>query len=167
MRGDAKILAGLLTAGWIGLSSTAAAAGAWKYGEDSRGHPELQYLANGKATFFIGCGRAFGLHVHYPGIAGKSEQPASITISAGKASMVFKGEFQETTEDMATEFLQWDLGYRRQDPELFGKRWKAKLTRLLDLLGSGKPLKVSAGKDSFQLPPNDAQNWREPFDGCG
>ena len=166
MRGDVKLLAGLLAAGWIGLLSTTASAGAWKYDEDSRGHPQLQYLEGSKATFFIGCGRAFGLHVHYPGKAGKSG-PASISISAGKASMVFKGEFQEPDEEMATEFEQYDLGYRRQDPELFGKRWKTKLTRLLDLLGSGKPLVISAGKDSFQLPPNDAKDWRKPFDGCG
>src|SRR5689334_18003663 len=68
-RGDVKQLSGLLSAGWIGLSSTAASAGAWKYDEDSRGHPQLQYLEGSKATFFIGCGRAFGLHVHYPGNA--------------------------------------------------------------------------------------------------
>ena len=60
-----------------------------------------------------------------------------------------------------------DLGFRRSDPEIFGKRWKAKLMRLADLLGSGLPLTISAGKDSFQLPPNDSQNWRELFDGCG
>jgi hypothetical protein len=166
MRGDVKILAGLLAAGWIGLSSTVVSAGEWKYGEDFRGNSELQYLEGGKTTFYIGCGRAFGLHVHYPRNARKSG-PATITISAGKASMAFKGEFQEADKEMATEFLQWDLGFRRQDPELYGKRWKAMLSRLLDLLGSGKPLVISAGKDSYQLPPNDAKNWREPFDGCG
>lgn len=166
MRGNFTLLAGLVAAGWIGLWSNAALAGAWKYGEDFRGNSELQYLEDGKTIFYIGCGRAFGLHVHYPGKARKSG-PATITVAAGKASMVFEGEFGETDATMATEFLQWDLGYRRQDPELFGKRWKAKLSRLLDLLESGKPLTVSAGKDSYRLPPNDAKDWRKPFDGCG
>ncbi len=31
-------------------------------------------------------------------------------------------------------FVQWDLGYSRQDPELFGKRWDRHLSRLLDLI---------------------------------
>ena len=166
MRGNFRLLAGVMAAASIGLWSTAVLAGTWKYGEDPRGNSELQYLENGKALFYIGCGRAFGLHVHYPGKA-KKDGAAAITITAGKASMNFKGEFEEPDAEMATEFLQWDLGFRRQDPELYGKRWKAMLSRLLDMLGSGQSLTISAGKDSYQLPPNDAKNWREPFDGCG
>jgi len=32
---------------------------------------------------------------------------------------------------------------------------------------SGEPLTISAGKNSYQLPPIDAANWRRPFERCG
>jgi hypothetical protein len=155
----------LAIVGSIGLTS-AASAGTWKYGEDPRGNSELTYTEDGKAKFYIGCGRAFGLHVKYPGTAKKSGK-ASITIATAKAKMNFDGEFEEPSADLPTTFLQWDLGFRRQDPELFGKRWKAVEKRLFDLLESGEPVTISAGGNSYQLPPNDAQGWRAPFDGCG
>lgn len=106
MRASFRMLAGLLAAGLVGLSSSASLAGAWKFGQDPRGNNELQYLEDGNATFYAGCGRALGLHVHYPGKA-RNSGPASITIASGKSSMAFKGEFEETSDTMATEFLQW------------------------------------------------------------
>jgi hypothetical protein len=141
-------------------------AGAWKFEEDSRSASLLTFSENGKTLFFLGCGRGLGLHAKYPGPARKTGK-ASITLASAGASMAVDGDFEDLRDDeMATDFVQWDLGYSRQDPELYGTRWKAQFARLLDLLGSGQPLSISAGTDSYQLPANDAANWRESFDGC-
>jgi hypothetical protein len=160
-----KLSAGFAGIVWIALL-TSSFAGAWKFEEDSRGTPLLTYAENGKTIFFLGCGRGLGLHAKYPGVARKSGE-VSITVASAGASMVLDGGFEEPPgDDMATDFVQWDLGYRRQDAELYGKRWKAQFAQLLDLLGSGQPLTISAGKDSYQLPTNNVANWRAPFDGC-
>src|SRR5438105_15051674 len=42
--------------------------GAWNFRIEERGHPELSYSKDGKSIFYVGCGRAFGLHAVYPGI---------------------------------------------------------------------------------------------------
>ena len=144
-----------------------ALAGTWTFGREARGNPELKYVEDGKAIFYIGCGRAFGLHVKYPGTPGAEEDPATITLTSGKSSMSFEGEFEAPFEDMATTFLQWDLGFDRKKPELFGKKWEAVRDRLLDILDSGNPLVVSTGRDSYRLPANDARKWRKAFDHCG
>jgi len=69
--------------------------------------------------------------------------------------------------NFATEFAQTYLGYAKQDSRVYGKKWLAMRARLYALLGSGEPLTISAGKDSYQLPPIDAANWRKPFEACG
>jgi len=144
-----------------------ALAGSWIYElEMPREAPTLKYVDGDKATFLMGCGHAFGLHLKYPGVA-KKDGAASITIAAGKRKMTFKGEFEEPFEDVDATFVQWDLGYRRQDPDLYTKKWDAVRDRLLDLLDSGARLTISAGKDSYELPPVDAKNWRKPFEECG
>ena len=162
MRLGTKRLAALAS---IALS-TAVNAGEWKYGQDPRGHDELTYHEDGKITFYMGCGHAFGLHARYPGTPSKSGN-ATIVISNGKTSLTFKGDFEEPDDELATQFGQFDLGYRRQDPRLYRKKWKAEAAKLYDLLGSGRPLTISAGKDHYQLPPVDAKGWRAPFDQCG
>jgi hypothetical protein len=162
MRNGATWLAALL----IGAIAAPAMAGSWKHEKDAQGHDMLTYREDGKATFLLGCGHAFALHVKYPGEA-KKEGDATIAIASGKKSMAFKGSFEEPAEDFVTTFLQFDLGYRRQDPELYGKKWEALRDRMLDLLDSGKPLTISAGKDSYSLPPIDANGWRKPIGECG
>jgi len=153
--------------------ATPAAAGTWKYEVDRNDGHELTFNEDGKVTFYLGCGRFFALQVKYPGKA-KEEGKARITISAGKATMAFDGEFVPPVKvevpkpmDFATEFAQTYLGYAKNDPRVYGKRWLALRARLYALLGSGEPLKISAGKDSYQLPPVDAANWRTPFERCG
>jgi len=166
MKARMNLAAMVVGASLVALASPSAA-GSWKYAETKSGNPELKYIENGKATFYIGCGRAFGLHVKYPGKPGEEEKPAAITISNGKDSMSFKGEFEKPFEDMATTFRQWDLGFERQDPDLYGEKWKAVRDQLLNLLDAGQPLTISADKDSYKLPPNPARKWRASFDDCG
>jgi hypothetical protein len=69
--------------------------------------------------------------------------------------------------NFATEFAQTYLGYAKQDPRVYGKKWLALRARLYALLGSGQPLTILAGKDSYRLPPIDAADWRKPFERCG
>lgn len=158
----AALITGLVT------PASSALAGSWIYElEMPRESPTLKYVEGDKATFLMGCGHAFALHIKYPGEVGKQGEPASLTISAGKRKMTFKGEFEEPFEDIAGTFVQWDLGFRRQDPDLYMKKWDALRDRLLDLLDSGARLTISAGKDGYELPPVDAKNWRRPFEKCG
>jgi len=155
-------------AAWLaGALVTPVLAGSWKYELDAQDHSILTYREDGKVMFFLGCGHAFALHAKYPGEAKKEGDDASIVIASGKKSMTFKGKFEEPSEDLPTTFMQFDLGYRRQDPALYGKKWEALRDRLLDLLDSGKSLTISAGRESYTLPPVDAANWRKPLAQCG
>jgi hypothetical protein len=80
--------------------------------------------------------------------------------------MQFKGEIGQAHDDdppNTTHFLQWDLGYRRQDPALYGGAWKKLKNRFLDLLGSGQPLTISAEGKSYMLPAVDAADWKKQF----
>lgn len=67
-------------------------------------------------------GRQDGLlQAVYPGAPKKEGVKAVITVATAKARLRFKGEIGEAHDDdppNATHFLQWDLGYRRQDPAL-------------------------------------------------
>ena len=61
-------------------------------------------------------------------------------------------------------FVQWDLGFSRQDRELYGRRrWKRLEARLLDFLDSGRPLTVSAEGKSYELPAIRIRGWKERF----
>ena len=144
-----------------------ATAGAWKLEFDNRDLPALSYRDQGKVTFMLGCGRALGLHARYPGEAGRAGK-ATITIGNGRKSIKLVGEFEEiSADDDATKFVQWDLGFSRQDPELFGPRWKRVLARLLDLMEGASPLTISSRTASYQLPKIDAAGWRGAIERCG
>jgi hypothetical protein len=167
-----NLLSVVIAIGWLGLSPAFAADG-WKYQVVPNDGHELTYSEADKVTFYLGCGRGFALQLKYPGIA-KKEGKARVTIANAKSKMTFDGEFVEPIEvevpvpmKFATEFSQTYLGYAKQDPQVYGKKWLALRARLYALLGSGEPLKILAGKDSYQLPPIDAANWRKPFEGCG
>ncbi len=166
MAGGAR-LSGLLAAVlWLGAATAFAADGAWRFGTEDRDHPELRYVKDGKSVFYVGCGHAFGLHAVYPGRPMKPGAKAAITIATAKARMQFKGEIDEAYDDDppgATHFVQWDLGYRRQDPALYEARWHKLEDRLLDLLDSGAPLEISAEKRSYTLPAVDAPEWKKRF----
>jgi hypothetical protein len=172
MIGALRRLAALAAIGWIGVAP-ASAAGAWQYQVIPNDGHVLTYADDGKVTFYLGCGRGFALHAKYPGAAAK-EGKARITISNGKDEMALDGDFEEPVAvkdpvpmNFATEFRQSYLGYAKQDDRVYGKKWLALRARLYALIGSGEPLTVTAGKDSYQLPPVDAPNWRKPFATCG
>lgn len=154
----------IIAIGAICCWPAAAADGGWKFEIDERGHPDLTYSENGAEVFSVACGRAFGLHANYPG-ARDGKNVAVITIASSKYKMAFKGEIDTGGPDdkRPAYFTQWDLGYRRQDPRLFGKAWHAHKNRLLNLIDSGRPLTISAENKSYVLPPVDAPNWKAQF----
>jgi hypothetical protein len=165
------VLAGLVAILGIGLSP--ATAGSWKYQVVPNDGHVLTYTDDGKVTFYLGCGRGFALQTRYPGKA-KKEGKARIVISNAKNKMTFDGEFVPPVDvqvpvpmNFATEFAQTYLGYAKNDPKVYSKPWLATRSRFYALLGAGDPLTISAGKNSYQLPPIDVAGWRAPFDGCG
>jgi hypothetical protein len=151
----------------LSLPGALAADGAWKFEIDERDHPYLSFLdGNGKTVFMVGCGHAFAIHAVYPGAPKKDGEKATIAIANGKQQMSFAGEIDSGYDDdppNTTHFVQWDLGYRRQDPNLYEKKWHQLENRLFDLLDSGKPLTISAEGKSYVLPAVDAPRWRERF----
>jgi hypothetical protein len=96
----------------------------------------------------------------------KNDTKVSITISNGKAQMDFAGVIDADYEygpPRATNFDQPDLGYARDDPELYQDKWHALEDRLFDLLDFGQPLTISAEGKSYVLAPVDAPGWRTRF----
>ncbi|MDI3561207.1 hypothetical protein [Bradyrhizobium sp. Arg816] len=148
------------------LLSALGRADGWKLEFDSRKLPSLSYAENGAMMFQLGCGRAFGLHAKYPGTAKKAGK-ASIAIGRVRARVTLHGEFEEPEGADQTSFVQWDLGFSRQDPELFGKRWQKAQSRLLDVIERADPLIISQGPNSYRLPRIDAANWRSAIEKCG
>jgi hypothetical protein len=155
---------------FAGATGTPAFAGDWKFvADDGGGHAVLTYSEDSKVTFMLGCGHAFVLHVKYPGEA-KKDGAATIVLASGKQSMTLKGEFEVPEDESATTFTQVDLGYRRQDPGLYEKKWEKLRDQLLDLMDSGQPLKISAGgnqNSSTTFPPIAAPGWRKALGECG
>jgi hypothetical protein len=151
----------------LSASAVLAADGAWKFELDRQDQPSLSYLDNNnKTVFMIGCGRAFAVHAVYPGTPKKDGEKATITIASAKTQMEFAGEIDSGFTDgppNATHFVQWDLGYRRQDPELYEKKWHQLESRFFDLLDSGQPLTISAEGQNYVLPAVSAARWRQRF----
>lgn len=77
------------------------------------------------------------------------------------------GEFEETDGADQTTFVQWDLGFSRRDPELFGKHWERLQSRLLSVIEKADPLVISAARNKYRLPRVDAPNWRSTIERCG
>lgn len=166
MIGRAKLSTLMATVVCLGATGARAADGAWTFTTEDRDHPELRYVRDGKVVFYVGCGHAFGLHAVYPGAPKKPDANAAITVATPKDRMEFKGQIDAPHDDDppgATHFLQWDLGYRRQDPALYEAKWHKLETRFLDLLASGQPLTISAETKSYTLPAVDAPDWRKQF----
>ena len=165
------IALGVSAALCLGLSVAFAANGTWKFGTEDRGHPQLVYSENGKTVFMVACGRAFGIHAVYPGAPKKDGEKATITIANARTKMTFAGEIASGYDDDppgATHFVQWDLGYARQDPELYGSRCRKIEWRFFDMLDAGRPLTISAEGRSYKLPPIDVRGWEQRFkDRCG
>jgi hypothetical protein len=88
-------------------------------------------------------------------------------IANGKTQMDFAGVIYETDSEYdlphTTYFDQPDLGYARDDPELYQDKWHALENRVFDFLDSGQPLTISSEGKSYVLPPINAPRWRTRF----
>ncbi len=118
------------------------------------------YDSTGKTAFRVECGAHFETNAVYPGALKQDHTKASITIANGKTQMDFAGFFYADSDVLsgfrgAAFFNQPDLGYARDDPELYGDKWQALENRVFDLLNSGRPLTISAEGKSYVLPPVD------------
>jgi hypothetical protein len=164
MRLSSKVLAFFAVVNSIG--SAFASDGSWKFGIEERGNPELRYSQKNRTVFYVGCGHAFGLHAVYPGAHKNAGEKATITIANANTRMKFKGEIEARHKDdppSATHFAQYDLGFRRQDPDLYEAKWKRLEGRFLDLLDSGQPLTISAESRTYVLPAVNAPGWKKRF----
>ena len=167
-----RLLAIAAVVSGFGLSEALAASdvwkGSWKFEIDRQDQPYLSYYdPRGKTVFRIGCGAHFETDAVYPGAPPKQENaPASITIANGKTQMDFAGSIDAGPESFppnTTWFNQPDLGYARDDPELYEDKWHARENRVFDLLDSGHPLTISAEGKSYVLPPINVRRWRARF----
>ncbi len=166
-----RLLGILAVASGLALSAALAAGGtwkgAWKFEIDRQDQPSLNYYdTKGKTVFRIGCGAHLDMHAVYPGAPKKDDEKASITIASGKTQMDFAGFIDAGNEygpPHTTGFDQPDLGYAREDPELYEAKWHELENRVFDLLDSGTPLTFSAEGESYVLPPVNVPRWRARF----
>jgi hypothetical protein len=137
----------------------ALAEGAWTFGHEFRGHPEVKFVGAGQQKFELGCGRAIGLWIAYAG-PGKIGDQAEMTLSNGKTTLTYQGEIAEGApfETKAPYFLVWDLGAPHGDPAL-----NPLLDALLDFMSAGAPITVSSGGASFELPAPKIENLKQAF----
>ena len=174
MTTHARLLGIVVAVSWLELCAASAAGGtskdtwkgAWKFEIDRHDRPWLGYYdIGGKTVFRMGCGTHFEMDAVYPGGAPKQDHTkASITIANGKTQMDFAGYVLPPSPEgkMPTDlpfFNQADLGH----PELDEDKWGALENRVLDLLGSGQPLTISAEGKSYVLPPLKVPRWRARF----
>lgn|GEM_PF-3551281 len=165
-RSRRPLLIFLMTASLLLACPGLGVAGSWKFEFDARDDPSLTYSQDGKIIFLLSCGHAFALHAKYPGTP-KTSGSASIEIRNASTRMTLRGEFEEPTADDQTTFVQWDLGFARQDPELYGKRWDKVSSRLLDLIAKADPLTIASGQQRYEIPRVDVPGWRGPIEMCG
>jgi hypothetical protein len=139
----------------------------WIYETDKQDQPSLSYRnAKGETVFSVSCGAHFEMFAVYPGVTKKDGDTASITIANGKTSMDFAGDIFTAETEMprgANIFSQPDLGFARQDPDLYGDKWHAQEDQFFDFLASGAPLKISAEDRSYTLPAVNAPRWKQRF----
>jgi len=162
-----KLLSILAATAGLALSAASAAGGSWKFDTEDQGHPRLANWENDKTVVMIGCGHAFVVHAVYPGAPKKDEEKVTITIANGKTEMkldgIIESQFAWMSPPNTTHFTQTDLGFTRQDDELYGRRWRRLEARLLDFLDSGRPLTISAEGKSYELPAIRIRGWKERF----
>jgi hypothetical protein len=129
--------------------------GSWKFEMDRGDNPMLAYDdTSGKTIFRVYCGTHFETDAVYPGAPKQDWAKVSITIANGKTQMDFPGLFYTPDPPNITSFNQPDLGYVRDDPELYKDKWHALENRVFDFPDSGQPLTISAEGKSYVLPPS-------------
>jgi hypothetical protein len=141
--------------------------GAWTFQIDQQKQPSISYLdLAGKTVFRFGCGGHVVLNAVYPGTGKQEGDKASIAIANKSASMNFAGEIFNGSVDgppNTENFSQTDLGFARNDPDLYGAKWHQLEDKFFDLLDSGEPLTVSAEGKSYTLPAIKIARWRQQF----
>jgi hypothetical protein len=146
------------------LSAADVLEGSWKFDLDRGDNPMLAYDdASGRTVFRIYCGTHFETDAVYPGAPKPEGAKVTITIGSGAAQMDFPGIFYTPDPPNITSFNQADLGFARDDSELYQDKWHAEENRVFDFLSSGGPLTISAEGKSYVLPPIDAPDWRPRF----
>jgi hypothetical protein len=152
----------------LGVSIALTAGNGWQFELDRQDQPSLSYRdSNGNTVFYLGCGGHFVMDAVYPGAVKKDDAKVSITIANADTRMNFAGViFSAGLTDgpaHATVFSQADLGYARDDPNLYEQSWHDLENKFFDLLDSGKQLTISAEGKSYVLPAVNAPQWRQRF----
>jgi hypothetical protein len=151
----------------LGLPNALAAGDGWKFEIDKQDQPSLTYLdGSGKTVFQVGCGGHFNMWMVYPGALKKEGEKASVAIANKKTSMDFAGEIDgsyPSAPPNTIEFEQPDLGFARDDPELYEEKWHALEKQFFDLLDSGQPLTIAAEGHNYVLPAIKIAGWRKRF----
>jgi hypothetical protein len=141
--------------------------GSWSFSTADQDHPDLSYSNRGKTIFTAACGHAFVVRAVYPAGPKQVGVTTAIAIASAKREMSLQGEIDgrhlDGDQEQTAYFVQWDLGYGRQDPSLYEKRWRKIENELLELLDSERPLTVSAEGRSYVLPAIDVRGWRSRF----
>jgi hypothetical protein len=145
----------------ITISQVASAADdGWRFGHDARDHPEITFIQSGKTVFYLGCGRAVGFHVMYPGQAGPGG-PVTFDVFNSKKKLTYRGELRKGFDDgdESTPYVtSWNLGLDQGMPGL-----NKKLDDLFALITSPGPFTIAAGKGSYQLPPLEIPKIKASF----
>lgn len=163
------------------LPSALAAGGTWTFVLDRQDQPDLVYAENGNDAFFLGCGIQPVIYANYPGSADHTGD-ASITISNDTDSMELKGAIvtpptntildknrlsiavPKTGKNIPAQFAQWNYGFSRTDTSNESEKASdAFEDRLLNILDSKKPSRISAEGKSYFLPAVNVPNWKARF----
>jgi hypothetical protein len=140
----------LIAAFSIASGQALGADGIWKFAQDNRDQPELTYVESGKTIFFLGCGRAVGFHIVYPG----KDRPGgrvSLSIANTKSKLIFPGEIEMgfDDDDSTTPYVvSWNFGLDQGMPGI-----TEKLKALFAVITVQEPLVISAEKGNYQIPP--------------
>lgn len=159
-------LAAAGVAACVTASPAASAGGHWTYHEESNDGHILAFVEDGKTVFELACGRGFSLLAKHPAQA-KTDGRTRIVLVSGKTRISLDGEYVPPAENSAANFYQPYLGYDKNDPRVYGKRWQELESRLLDVLESQSGFTIAAGEANYHLPGVDIDKWRRPFDLCG
>ena len=139
--------------------------GNWNFSRENREHPQLEFVQDRKVLFYLGVGRAYGLHIACPGPR-HPDGPAKLTISTPLGRKVLRGEFTDGSDDFknpaATYFLQWDMGFDRSQEDGMDKAGE-EFVRFLNFLASAREITIDVDGHTMVLPRVTVANLRTRF----